>query len=138
MLTTVAQLAKKPKIGSSIINIFSRSPALIAMGAATVDTVSNGRLVLGLGASSEPIIQEWHGFHFERPVQRMREYVEIIRLALSGQKVNYNGKLFQLKNFTLLIKPPRKEIPMYLAAVDRKSTRLNSSHIQKSRMPSSA
>ncbi len=120
ILSAVSQIARKPKMGSSIINIYSRSPTLIAMAAATLDTLSNGRLILGLGTSSEPIVQEWHGFKLEKPIQRMREYVEIIRLAISGQKVNYNGKLFQLKNFTLLIKPPRKEIPIYLAAVNQK------------------
>ena len=120
MLSMVSQIARKPKIGSSIINIYSRSPTLIAMAATTLDTLSNGRFILGLGTSSEPIVQEWHGLKLEKPLQRMREYVEIIRLALSGKKVDYNGKLFQLKNFTLLIKPPRNKIPIYLAAVNQK------------------
>ena len=120
MLSTVSQIARKPKIGSSIINIYSRSPTLVAMTAATIDTLSNGRFILGLGTSSEPIVQEWHGLKLEKPLQRMREYVEIIRLAVSGKKVDYNGKLFQLKNFTLLIKPPRNEILIYLAAVNQK------------------
>lgn len=120
MLSTVSQIAKNPRIGSSIINIYSRSPALIAMGAVTIDTLSNGRLILGLGTSSESIVNEWHGLKFEKPVQRMREYVDIIRSAMSGNKVNYGGKFFQLNNFTLLIKPPRKKIPIYLAAVNQK------------------
>ncbi|MEX0764940.1 MAG: LLM class flavin-dependent oxidoreductase [Nitrosopumilaceae archaeon] len=120
MLSIVSQISRKPKIGSSIINIYSRSPTLVAMTAATIDTLSNGRFILGLGTSSEPIVQEWHGLKLEKPLQRMREYVEIIRLAVSGKKVDYNGKLFQLKNFTLLIKPPRNEIPVYLAAVNQK------------------
>jgi len=120
MLSTISQIARKPKIGSSIINIYSRSPTLIAMAATTLDTLSNGRFILGLGTSSESIVQEWHGFKLEKPLQRMREYVEIIRLVVSGKKVDYNGKLFQLKNFTLLIKPPRREIPIYLAAVNQK------------------
>ena len=108
------------KIGSSIINIYSRSPSLIAMGASTVDTVSHGRLILGLGTSSVPIVENFHGSSFESPVQRMREYVEIIRLALKGQKINYSGKIFTLKDFSLLTKPLRKEIPIYLAAINQK------------------
>ncbi|HYL66564.1 MAG TPA: LLM class flavin-dependent oxidoreductase [Nitrosopumilaceae archaeon] len=124
MLSTVSQIIKNSKIGSSIINIYSRTPSLIAMGAATIDTLSNGRLILGLGTSSESIIQEWHGLEFNQPVQRMREYVEIIRLIMSGNKINYDGKLFHLKNFTLLIKPTRKEIPIYLAAVNQKMVEL--------------
>ncbi|TLX66557.1 MAG: LLM class flavin-dependent oxidoreductase [Thaumarchaeota archaeon] len=124
MLTAVSQIVKNSKIGSSIINIYSRTPSLIAMGAATLDTLSNGRLILGLGTSSEPIVQEWHGLEFSQPIQRMREYVEIIRLIISGNKANYYGKLFHIKNFTLLIKPPRKKIPIYLAAINQKMVEL--------------
>ncbi len=120
MLSMISQKAPGPKIGSSIINIYSRSPSSIAMGAATVDTISNGRLVLGLGTSSTPIVEDFHGYKFENPVLRMKEYVEIIKLALSGKQVNYSGKIFNLKNFTLLIKPQREKIPIYLAAVNQK------------------
>lgn len=120
MLSMVAQKAPKQKIGSSIINIYSRSPSLIAIGAATVDTLSNGRLILGLGTSSIPIVEDFHGYKFENPVVRMREYVEIIKIITSGKQVNYSGKIFNLKNFTLLIKPYRKKIPIYLAAVNQK------------------
>ena len=108
------------KIGSSIINIYSRSPSLIAMGAATVDTVSNGRLILGLGTSSKPIVEEFHGESFVSPLQRMKEYVEIIRLLLTGEKIDYSGQIFSIKNFSLLINPPRKRIPIYLAAINQK------------------
>ena len=108
------------KIGSSIINIYSRSPSLIAMGASTVDSISNGRLILGLGTSSVPIVENFHGNSFDVPVQRMKEYVEIIRLALQGEKINYSGKIFTLKDFSLLTKPIRKEIPIYLAAINQK------------------
>jgi len=124
MLASVSQIVKKSKIGSSIINIYSRTPSLIAMSAATLDTLSNGRLILGLGTSSEPIVQDWHGVEFNQPVQRMREYVEIIRLIMSGDKANYDGKLFHLKNFTLLVRPPRKKIPIYLAAINQKMVEL--------------
>jgi len=120
MLSAVSNKTRIKKIGSSIINIYSRSPAVIAMGAATVDTLSDGRLILGLGTSSLPIVETFHGYKFEKPVQRMREYVEIIRLVLSGKKVDYIGEIFNLKNFTLLIKPKRESIPIYLAAVNQK------------------
>ena len=112
------------KIGSSIINIYSRSPSLIAMGAVTVDTISNKRLVLGLGTSSQPLVEDFHGDMFERPLKRMKEYVEIIRLILSGKQINYSGEIFSLKNFSLLIKPPRNTIPIYLAAVNQKMVEL--------------
>jgi len=124
MLGAVANKTKTQKIGSSIINIYSRSPSTISMGAATTDILSNGRLILGLGTSSVPIVEDFHGEKFETPVQRMREYVEIIRLSLSKKQINYSGKIFNLKNFTLLIEPKRQSIPIYLAAINQKMVNL--------------
>jgi 5,10-methylenetetrahydromethanopterin reductase len=124
MLGAVSSETKTQKIGSSIINIYSRSPSIISMGAATTDILSNGRLILGLGTSSLPIVEDFHGEKFENPVQRMREYVEIIRLSLSKKQINYSGKIFNLKNFTLLIEPKRQTIPIYLAAINQKMVNL--------------
>ena len=124
MLGAVANSTRIQKIGSSIINIYSRSPSTIVMGSATTDTLSDGRLILGLGTSSVPIVEDFHGEKFENPVQRMREYVEIIRLSLSKKQINYSGKIFNLKNFTLLIEPKRQSIPIYLAAINQKMVNL--------------
>jgi len=124
MLGAVSNKTISQKIGSSIINIYSRTPSTIAMGAATTDILSNGRLVLGLGTSSEPIIEDFHGEKFENPIQRMKEYVEIIRLALSKKQISYAGKIFNLNNFTLLIEPKRQSIPIYLAAINQKMVNL--------------
>jgi alkanesulfonate monooxygenase SsuD/methylene tetrahydromethanopterin reductase-like flavin-dependent oxidoreductase (luciferase family) len=124
MLSMVSQKAPMAKIGSSIINIYSRSPATIMMGAATMDILSKGRLILGLGTSSASIVEDFHGYKFENPILRMTEYVEIIKMGLSGKPVNYSGKIFNLKNFTLLIKPHRVKIPIYLAAVNQKMVNL--------------
>jgi len=124
MLGAVANMTKTQKIGSSIINIYSRSPSTITMGATTTDILSNGRLILGLGTSSVPIVEDFHGEKFENPVQRMREYVEIIRLSLKKKQINYSGKIFNLKNFTLLIQPKRQSIPIYLAAINQKMVNL--------------
>ena len=124
MLGAVANNTKSQKIGSSIINIYSRSPSMISMGAATIDALSDGRLILGLGTSSIPIVEDFHGVSFENPVQRMREYVEIIRLSLTKKQINYSGKIFNLKNFTLLIEPKRQSIPIYLAAINQKMVNL--------------
>ena len=124
MLGLAAKENNFSKIGSSIINVYSRSPSLIAMGAATLDTISNGRLILGLGTSSVPIVEDFHGQKFASPVERMRECVDIIRLALTGEKINYNGNIFSLKDFSLLIKPPRNNIPIYLAAINQKMLEL--------------
>ncbi|HXU95092.1 MAG TPA: LLM class flavin-dependent oxidoreductase, partial [Candidatus Nitrosotalea sp.] len=124
MMSIVSQIAKKPKIGSSIMNIYSRSPALVAMTACTLDVISGGRTIIGLGTSSQPIVEDWHGVKFSQPVKRMREYVEIIRLILSEKKCNYDGEFFHLKNFNLLISKPRKEIPIYIAAINDKMIEL--------------
>ena len=124
MLSSASLENNFSKIGSSIINIYSRSPTQIAMGAATVDTISNERLILGLGTSTKSIVEQFHGKKFVNPVQRMKEYIEIIRLALTGNKINYSGQLLSLENFSLLIKPPRANIPIYLAAVNQKMVNL--------------
>ena len=124
MLSIVSKENNFSKIGSSVINIYSRSPSLIAMGAATVDTISNKRLVLGLGTSTRPLIEDFHGDKFEKPVKRMKEYVDIIRLILTGKTINYSGEIFSLKGFSLLIRPPRNTIPIYLAAVNQKMVEL--------------
>ena len=124
MLSMVSKENNFSRIGSSIVNIYSRSPSLIAMSAATVDTISNKRLVLGLGTSTKPLIEDFHGDKFEKPVKRMKEYVEIIRLILTGKTINYSGEIFSLKDFSLLIKPPRNIIPIYLAAVNQKMVEL--------------
>ncbi len=124
ILSHVASIANKPKLGSSIINIYSRSPALTAMSAVTLDVISGGRFMLGLGTSSKPIVEDWHGMEFKNPLQRMREYVDVSRLVMSGKKVSYDGKFFHLKNFGLLIKPERTRIPIYLAAINQKMVEL--------------
>ena len=124
MLSSASLENSYSKIGSSIINIYSRSPTQIAMGAATVDTISNERLILGLGTSTKSIVEQFHGKKFVNPVQRMKEYIEIIRLALTGNKINYSGQLLSLENFSLLIKPPRANTPIYLAAVNQKMVNL--------------
>lgn len=120
VLSSISQIDKNAKIGTSVMNIYSRTPSLIAMTAATLGTLSNDRFILGLGTSSEAIVENWHGLKFEHPLQRMREYVNIIRDVLSGKKVNYDGGLFHIRNFTLLIRPPKRIIPIYLAAINQK------------------
>lgn len=120
MMGALSQIPGTFKLGSSIINIYSRSPSAVAMGAVTVDTISKGRFILGLGTSSMPIVEEFHGYKFDKPVHRMKEYVEIIRLIVSLRRVDYSGDIFKLKNFSLLIKPFRDKIPIYLAAVNKK------------------
>lgn len=117
MMGAVSQATRAPQVGSSIVNVYSRSPALVAMGAATVDALSGGRAVLGLGASSVPIVRGLHGAERASPLSRVREYVEVVRLALSGERIEHRGRHFSLSGFRLLVRPERRRVPIYLAAV---------------------
>ncbi|MEO9364336.1 MAG: LLM class flavin-dependent oxidoreductase [Nitrososphaera sp.] len=119
-LGAVAQATKRVRLGTSIISIFSRTPATIAMGAATLDMISGDRAILGLGTSTEAIVENWHGIDFVRPASRMKECVECIRLMTSGEKVSYSGEFFKINNFKMLNTPPRKHVPIFLAAVNRR------------------
>ncbi len=119
-LGAMAQTTKRVRLGTSIISIFSRTPATIAMGAVTLDMVSGNRTVIGLGTSTGAIVKNWHGTEFAKPASRMKEYVECIRLMTSGERVNYSGEFFKVSNFKMLNEPPRKHIPIFLAAVNRR------------------
>ena len=99
-----------------------RAPALIASTVATLDERSGGRILLGLGPSGANVIEHWHGVPFKKPVQRTREYVEIIRMILRGEKLVYNSEIFHLeRGFKLRFTPPRTEIPIYIAAMGPKN-----------------
>ena len=117
-LGALSQVTKRARLGSSIVSIFSRPPSTIAMSAATVDVFSNNRMIMGLGAGTPILAGNWHGSKFEYPVQRMREYIECIRLLLTGEPVSYEGKVCRIKNFKLAFKPKRPSIPVYMAAVN--------------------
>jgi alkanesulfonate monooxygenase SsuD/methylene tetrahydromethanopterin reductase-like flavin-dependent oxidoreductase (luciferase family) len=118
-LGAVSQVTKSVRLGTSIISIFARTPATVAMGAATLDMLSGNRAVIGLGASTGAIVEGWHGIRFERPLARMREYVECLRLMVSGEKVSYDGRFFRVSDFKLLNSPARKDIPIFVAAVNK-------------------
>ena len=117
MLGAVSQALTRTRLGSSIINVYSRSPSLVAMGAVTADTLSGGRFVLGLGASTPTIVRSFHGAAYDSPLERIREYVEVVRLACSGERIEHKGRFFSLSGFQVRIKPIRPQIPIYLAAV---------------------
>lgn len=125
MLAAAAGRTKAP-LGSSIVNTYSRSPALAAMGAVTVDRISGGRMVLGLGTSSPAIVEGLHSTAFEAPLSRMREYVEVVRLACSGDRIDYDGYHFKLRGFKLLVRPVQEKIPIYMAAVNHRMLELAS------------
>lgn len=125
-LGAMSQVTKKVRLGTSIVSIYSRTPATMTMAATTLDMLSGNRTIIGLGASTATIVENWHGLNFERPASRMREYVECLRLMASGEKVNYRGKFFKVNNFKILHSPQRKQIPIFMAAVNKKMVSLAS------------
>ncbi|HJT55657.1 MAG TPA: LLM class flavin-dependent oxidoreductase [Ktedonobacteraceae bacterium] len=121
-MADLVRVTKRIKIGAGIANIYSRTPALIASTIATLDERSGGRMILGLGPSGANVIEHWHGVPFQKPVQRTREYVEIIRMILRGEKLVYHGEMFNLeRGFKLRFTPPRTNIPIYIAAMGPKN-----------------
>lgn len=123
-LSYIAAHTSRIKLGTGIVTVFSRTPAMVAQSIATLDEISGGRAVLGLGLSSPAVIQRWHGIPWEKPIQRTREYIEIIRLALSGQRVDYQGQFFKLNGFRLHVQGVRPNIPIYVAALGPQNVRL--------------
>ncbi|HSB08915.1 MAG TPA: LLM class flavin-dependent oxidoreductase [Blastocatellia bacterium] len=121
ILTELALRTERIHLGTGIINVFSRSPALIAMSAATLDEASGGRFRLGLGTSGARVIEDFHGVKFDKPLTRLKETVQIVRALLSGDAVEFSGRCFELRRFKLGFKPLRTDIPIYVAALAPKS-----------------
>ena len=124
VLTMIACHTQSLRVGTGIVPVFSRSPALIAQTIASLDQISKGRATLGLGSSGRLLIEQWHGQSFEKPVARTREYIEIIRKALSGQPLNHEGQFFRLGRFRLGAPPLQENIPIYLASLGPRNLEL--------------
>ena len=121
-LTLLAEHTRRAGLASAIVNCYSRTPGALAQHFATLDELSGGRMIIGLGTSGPQVIEHFHGVPFNPPLTRMREYVDIINMLMAGQPLNYEGKLFKLRRgFTLRFEPPRKHIPIYIASLNRKS-----------------
>src|SRR4051812_37950928 len=133
-VSVLAWLAAKTTtidLGSAVLQIPARTPAMTAMTAATIDTLSDGRFRLGLGVSGPQVSEGWHGVRFAKPLARTREYVDIVNLALSRERVRYDGQTYQLplpdgpgKALHLMVHPVREHIPIYLAAIGPKNLEL--------------
>lgn len=123
-LGAISQVTKEAKLGTAIVSIFSRTPATLGMAATTMDLLSNNRMIIGLGASTPILVEDWHGQKFNKPLSRMREYVQCLRGIDSGDKITFKGKFYSVNNFKLLYRPSRKDIPIYLAAVNQKMIEL--------------
>jgi F420-dependent oxidoreductase-like protein len=125
-VTTMAHYSSELILGTGIVNLFSRTPATLAQTAASIDELTEGRFILGLGLSGPIVIQDWHGVNFYRysPLQRTREYLEILRLIFSGEHVNYSGEIYSLKRFALSGFEPPLKIPIFLASMGSKNVQI--------------
>jgi F420-dependent oxidoreductase-like protein len=131
VLSWIGALTERIHLGAAVMQIPARTPAMTAMTAATLDTLSGGRFRLGLGVSGPQVSEGWHGVPFAAPLGRTREYVDIVRMALRRETVSYDGKHFTLplpdgpgKALKLTVHPPRPHVPLYLAAVGPANLRL--------------
>ncbi|MFC7549965.1 LLM class F420-dependent oxidoreductase [Plantactinospora sp. GCM10030261] len=131
MLAWMAGQTEQIDLGSAVMQIPGRTPAMTAMTAATIDALSGGRFRLGLGVSGPQVSEGWHGVRFAKPLARTREYVDIVNLAVARKQVEYAGKHYTLplpdgpgKALKLGFHPPREHIPVYLAAVGPKNLEL--------------
>ena len=131
VLAWLASHTERIKIGSAIFQMPGRTPAMTAMTAATLDQLSGGRMILGIGSSGPQVAEGWHGQPFAKQLQRTREYVEILRKALARERLEYDGELYQLpipdgpgKALKLMIAPVQERMPIYIAAIGPKNTTL--------------
>jgi F420-dependent oxidoreductase-like protein len=131
VLGWLAAGTRQIKLGSAIFQMPARSPAMTAMTAATIDQLSGGRMRLGIGSSGPQVAEGWHGQRFGRQLQRTREYVAVVRMALARERVEFHGETLDLplpdgpgKALKLTISPVQAEIPIYLAAIGPRNTAL--------------
>jgi F420-dependent oxidoreductase-like protein len=131
VLAWLAAGTSRIKLGAGIFQIPARSAAMTAMTAATIDQLSGGRLLLGLGTSGPQVSEGWHGVRFAKQLQRTREYVAVVRMALAHQKVEFHGETIDLplpdgpgKVLKLTVRPVQNPIPIFLAVLGPKNVAL--------------
>jgi len=126
-LAFMAARTSRIRLGSGIMQAGTRTPALVAMTALSLASMSSGRFVLGLGVSGPQVIEGWHGIRFDRPVLRMRETVEIVRRAIRGERLEYKGRIYELPlpggegKAIRSAAPPQPGVPIYLATLSPRS-----------------
>lgn len=113
LLARLATITSQARLATGIVNVWGRSPGTLAQAVATLDEVSGGRALLGIGVSGPKVVQDWHGVAWREPLARLREVTDIVRLALAGERVDYEGRHFRLRDFRLQFTPVRPDVPIY-------------------------
>ena len=122
LLTEMALTTKQLKLGTGILNVYSRSPGLIAMTAATLQEISNGRFMLGIGPSGKNVIEGFHGRKFDKPLTQVRDVIRVVRTLLAGGKIDDSGsELTQYRPFKLEMALGQPQVPIYVAALRPKA-----------------
>lgn len=127
LLSAMAARTTTLDVGSAIYHVFGRTPVSLAIQAATLNEFSRGRLILGLGVAN-PVIAGWHGETFDRPLRRFREYLEVLREAYSGRRVDYQGDFYRVEGFKLAFEPPEEPLRIWVAALGPQMSRLAGRH----------
>jgi len=128
-LAAIAAVTERIRLATGIAQLGARTPAMLAMTAQGVQMLSDGRLILGIGASGPQVMEGWHGVPFDRPVQRTRETIEIIRMIAAGERLAYDGPVYQLPlpdgpGRAIRSRAHTAEIPIYVAALGPANLRL--------------
>ena len=124
LLTEIALATRTLQLATGIANVFSRSPGLLAMSAATLDEISEGRAILGLGTSGKIVVENFHGVPYRKPLTRLSETIAICRALWRGERLEpHLSALFDARHFKLEMTPFRSEIPIYVASLQEKAIR---------------
>jgi F420-dependent oxidoreductase-like protein len=122
LLAEIALATTRLKVATGIANVFSRSPALLAMSAATLDEISEGRVILGLGTSGKMVVENFHGVPYRKPLTRLRETVGILRTLWRGERLTPElSSLWEPRHFKLEMTPVRADIPILFASLQEKA-----------------
>jgi len=123
-LGALARVTERIALGTGVVNVYSRTPALLAMAAVTLDELSGGRAILGLGTSGQRVIEGWHGVPMARPLRRLRETTEAVRAIVSGSRRGYTGETLRVApGFAVTLARPRDRIPIYHASLTPRAIR---------------
>jgi alkanesulfonate monooxygenase SsuD/methylene tetrahydromethanopterin reductase-like flavin-dependent oxidoreductase (luciferase family) len=123
--TQMALATTRIKIGTNIVSVFTRTPTLLAMGAMTLDEVSDGRFILGIGPGGTELVRDGHGLEFGRPLTRVSESVDIMRRLLTGERLDFDGSLFHIRNgFRLRVGARDPKLPIFISALNPKMLQL--------------